>query len=217
MSARNVLKNNKLRKNGQTTLEKGEPPCPGNEINYLEVALANGCLRSYFCGMPKTYTPEQRTKIVDTVLRGISVGTPMAALCRQQGMPDQSTIWDWCQADPALAQKVARARDDGFDALALEALAIADQTEDDTVIGEKGKPVANNEWIARSRLRVDTRLKLLACWDPKRYGNKTTIQGDKDAPLETKTTLELAKGTAAELAKTMRAVAQAKDDAKDIL
>ena len=34
----------------------------------------------------------------------------------------------------------------------------------------------NAEFVARSRLRVDTRLKLLAKWDPKRYGERSEVK-----------------------------------------
>jgi hypothetical protein len=69
-----------------------------------------------------------------------------------------------------LAIAYARAREEGFDTIAADCLHIADNTAQDTISSERGD-VANSEWIARSRLRVDTRLKLLAKWDPKRYGD----------------------------------------------
>jgi hypothetical protein len=43
----------------------------------------------------------------------------------------------------------------------------------------------DSEWISRSRLRVETRLKLLAKWDPKRYGDKSLLGSDPDNPLPT--------------------------------
>ena len=42
----------------------------------------------------------------------------------------------------------------------------------------------NGEHVQRSKLRIETRLKLLACWNPSKYGNKTILQGDKDNPLQ---------------------------------
>ena len=41
----------------------------------------------------------------------------------------------------------------------------------------------NGENIQRSKLRVDTRLKVLGKWNPKRWGDKIELAGDKDAPL----------------------------------
>lgn len=75
-----------------------------------------------------------------------------------------------------LAIAYARAREDGFDRIALDAMDIADETARDTIKADDGREVPNNEWISRSRLRVDTRLKLLAKWDPKRYGDATTLK-----------------------------------------
>ena len=135
-------------------------------------------------------------------------------------MPNEDTVSKWRKADPEIERKVAQARDTGFDLLAADALRIADTLQIGETVTEKADGSVERrkeDMLGHRKLQIETRLKLLACWDPKRYGNKTTLQGDKDAPLETKTTVELAKGTAAELAKTMRAVAQAKDDAKDIL
>jgi hypothetical protein len=91
-------------------------------------------------------------------------------------MPHPSTVRDWMGADEDVSRAIARAREDGFDAIAADALAIADNP----MVGEKvkldsdGKVVEKQtgDMVERARLRVDTRLKLLAKWDPKRYGDK---------------------------------------------
>ena len=152
-----------------------------------------------------TLTPEQREKAIATIVEGLSNGTTLREMCRMAEMPNWRTFYDWMDADPELATRIAHARDLGYDAIAEDVLQIIDNTK------------AIGEHVQLSKLKAEYRLKLLAKWSPKRYGDRTTFAGDKDAPLETKTVVELAKGTAAELAKTMRAVAQAKDDAKDIL
>jgi hypothetical protein len=119
--------------------------------------------------MPKTYTPEQRAKAIEAVIEGLSKGTPLTVICCGEGMPCDDTIRDWAEADLELGRDIARAREAGFDQIALDALAIADETSNDTKRTEHGEQ-ANSEWISRSKLRVETRLKLLAKWDPKRYG-----------------------------------------------
>lgn len=90
-------------------------------------------------------------------------------------MPASRTVSDWKAAHPAFAADFACARDEGYDAIAVDCLDIADDSDRDTIVGEHG-PKADSEWIARSRLRVDTRLKLLAKWDPKRYGDSNKIE-----------------------------------------
>lgn len=114
-------------------------------------------------------TPE----MIDAIVAGIEDGVPLRKLCRDWGI-SKSAWYDWVKADADLAGRVARARDIGFTALAEECLEIADNTQHDTIETEAGEK-ANAEWISRSKLRVETRLKLLACWDPKRYGSKVDV------------------------------------------
>jgi hypothetical protein len=110
-------------------------------------------------------TPEVEERIIE----GLTDGVPLRVLCRQDGMPSWRTVYDWINADASFASRVAYARDLGFEALAEDILDIADDTP------------AISEHVQRSKMRIDTRLKLLACWSPKRYGNKQTVDvGNKE-------------------------------------
>ena len=83
-------------------------------------------------------------------------------------MPATRTVSDWTADDPDFAAAYARARSEGYDAMAAECKAIADDgTRDYTKDGR-----INKEHVQRSKLRIETRLRLLRCWDPKRYGDK---------------------------------------------
>lgn len=123
--------------------------------------------------------PGRPSKFTEVLAREIcerlSKGEPLAWICRDEKMPAVRTVSDWKEAHPEFSAAFARARDEGFDAIAAECLQIADATEHDTVMvgqGEHEREAANTEWISRSKLRVETRLKLLAKWDPKRYGER---------------------------------------------
>lgn len=107
----------------------------------------------------------------DMIVEHISRGGMLAELCREFGV-DRGLVYDWINKDPDFAARMERARSLGADAIAEQALAIADQTELDT--GDGGRP--NKEWMQRSKLRVETRLKLLAKWHPKKYGEKLEIE-----------------------------------------
>ena len=103
-------------------------------------------------------------------------------------MPAVRTVTDWTEQRPDVAASIARARQIGFDAIAAATLEIADDARNDWMerLGDDEAPIGyqiNGEHIQRSRLRVDTRLKLLAKWDPKRYGDAMTLKGDKENPL----------------------------------
>lgn len=120
-------------------------------------------------GRPSTFTPE----IADEICDRLSEGEPLRQICRDERMPAWRTVYAWKAANADFDARIAGAREAGFDAIAHECLEIADETAFDTVSTENGDR-ANSEWISRSKLRVETRLKLLAKWDPKRYGDRIT-------------------------------------------
>jgi len=123
-------------------------------------------------------TPTKRRDGVENeILLRLGKGEPLAVICRSDPrFPCPSTWGDWVNNDEALAIAYARAREIGFDAIAADCLAIADETGSDTKINSNGDRVPDSEWISRSKLRVETRLKLLAKWDPKRYGDATMLK-----------------------------------------
>jgi hypothetical protein len=45
-------------------------------------------------------------------------------------------------------------------------------------------PRLNAEHVQRSKLRIETRLKLLAKWSPKKYGERVQVAGDADNPIK---------------------------------
>lgn len=111
----------------------------------------------------------------DEIIRDLSKGTPLAEICRREGLPAASTVYDWIREHQEFAVRFARARADGFDAIAADCLKIADDASGDVIETEHG-PKLNAEFAARSRIRIETRLKLLAKWDPKRYGERIAIE-----------------------------------------
>jgi hypothetical protein len=135
-----------------------------------------------------TGRPSKRTPaVIAKILAGLSEGTPLTLICSPKNMPSDNTVRNWMRDDEQLSDDIARAREAGFDRIALDALAIADNSEQDTILTDKGAETPNSEWIARSRLRVETRLKLLAKWDPKRYGDRIAqeITGADGGPVAT--------------------------------
>lgn len=124
------------------------------------------------------YSPEARQEAIQRVLEALASGVPLAVVCRSDGMPTAKTIREWADGDEELSFAIARAREEGFDVIAAECLDIADETGRDTIRTEAGER-ADVEWISRSKLRIETRLKLLAKWDPKRYGELVKL-GNSD-------------------------------------
>jgi hypothetical protein len=78
----------------------------------------------------------------------------------------------------SFSARIARAREEGYDAIAIDCLHIADDNSRDTRFIKKNGheiEITDNDVIQRAKLRVETRLKLLAKWDPKRYGEKLDV------------------------------------------
>jgi hypothetical protein len=144
-------------------------------------------------GRPSLYT----TELIERICERLETGEPMAQICRDDGMPAYRTVKDWIDGKPDVSAAIARAREIGFDAIAQDTLTIADDGRNDFMErlaadgDEKAQLAFNAEHVQRSRLRVDTRLKLLAKWDPKRYGDKLALGGAEDLPpMQTITKIE---------------------------
>lgn len=125
-------------------------------------------------------------EIADKICERVANGEPLRKICREYGMPSKSVFYRWLESDPELEGRFARARKEGYDAIAEESLEIADDATNDYMqrVTQAGEtvPVFDAEHVQRSKLRIETRLKLLAKWDPKRYGEKLALGGADDLP-----------------------------------
>ena len=125
-------------------------------------------------GRPSRFSQE----IMDRIIVGISNGKTLTSLCEPDDMPGVRTGYDWLEADKELSAHFARARDAGHDVIAEEALRIADTPTRGiiTKVTPDGTHIIEEDMLGHRRLQVETRLKLLAKWSPKKYGDK--IQAD---------------------------------------
>ena len=80
------------------------------------------------------------------------------------------------------ASRIAHARETGHDAIADECAALADM-EPLAVFDEAGNKRYDPGSIAWRKMQIETRVKLLAKWNPRKYGDKTVLAGDPEAPL----------------------------------
>ena len=142
-------------------LARAEYPVKMKRINAEAVTMPRG--------RPSAFTPE----IAESIIQGLSEGTPLTVICAGDGMPGIRTVYDWMDRDAAFSADIARARESGFDA-------IADRLRE--TARERGDSTGD---VARDKLIVDTDLKLLAKWDPKRYGDRiaTEISGPGGGPI----------------------------------
>lgn len=134
---------------------------------------------------PVTYTP----KIAATICARLAAGESLRAICRSDGMPDESAVRQWViNNDHEFAPQYTRARDIGLDTMADEVFDIADDGTNDYAerVGKGGKKFMafDAEHVARSRLRFDARRWYLSKLAPKKYGDHSsvdlTVQGELD-------------------------------------
>lgn len=128
-------------------------------------------------GRPSLYTPE----IVEEICDRLSQGEPLEQICRDDHMPASRTVWAWQYGTGATKIKaipeeesaaITRAREIGFDQIAYNVMNTA-----------RGKGDSSGD-VQRDKLIVETDLKLLAKWLPKKYGDSTILRGDKENPLD---------------------------------
>jgi hypothetical protein len=139
-------------------------------------------------GRPSKHTPELAAEICERISRG----EPLLQICADEHMPKRQTVYDWLERIDGLSVQFARAREAGCDAMAEEALIISNTPH----LGQKkvfssgagededSMTVTEEDALGHRKLQIETRLKLLACWNPQKYGNKVALGGDPGNPVK---------------------------------
>lgn len=125
----------------------------------------------------ETIVPEQfRPDAIDYLCERLSGGETLAAICVDPDMPGQALVRRWLANDPGFKRRY-------FDSMRVHALtagqeilSIADGPMRITheTVDENGESIKHyaTEDPARSKLRVDTRFKMLAKLEPEVFGEK---------------------------------------------
>lgn len=148
------------------------------------------------------------------VLREERAGNPEKGIPANPKCPKLRTFYDWLDNDEELSASIARARLAGEDELASQCLEIADtpvlgveqelvrkprdaqggEVEDpdgfsDLAPAEYDFVVAKekrSDMLGHRKLQIETRLKLLAKFNPRRWGERLDLAGVANAPLVTR-------------------------------
>lgn len=118
-------------------------------------------------GRPSKRTPEIDAEIVER----LSNGEPLAMICRDDHMPGYRTVYDWKDDDAEFSANIGRARDLGEEVIAAR-----------TGLTARGQGDSTGD-VQRDKLIIDTDLKLLAKFNPKRWGDKQLLGSDPENPL----------------------------------
>lgn len=111
-----------------------------------------------------------REDLVPRICNRLAMGEPLAIIQADLGIPGE-TITSWRKTDPDIAKQFHDARDLGFDVIAHGTRETA-----------RGRGDSTND-VQRDKMIIENDLKLLAKWDPRRYGDKHIIAGDPENPL----------------------------------
>lgn len=129
-------------------------------------------------GRPTDFTEEK----FEAICEELATGIPLAEICRREGMPHPSTLRDWARKTAELSHLYARARENGEEI-------IADNLRK-TARGELNYSTGD---VKRDKLVIETDFKLLKVFNPKKYGDSTTIKGDKENPIDISITIDKVK------------------------
>lgn len=121
-----------------------------------------------------TYSQEMVDKICGRLMEGES----LRKICRDDAMPQKTTILKWLREHPDFQKQYAMAREIQADTLADELLDIADNTEVGEVVETRadGKEIVRREdMLGHRRLKYDARRWYIAKIHPTKYGDKTDV------------------------------------------
>lgn len=122
-------------------------------------------------------------ELAEAMLKAAREGTPMQEFLRGTVM-SSTCAYEWLKADPELGARYEAARREGYDVIAQRARKTARGKKD-----EEGGDSTDD--VQRDKLIIETDLKLLAKWDPKRYGDKVAHVGDSDDdPIQSELTIK---------------------------
>jgi hypothetical protein len=127
-------------------------------------------------GRPSKYAIE----LCDEIVTRIADGEPLRQICRDEHMPQWGAVYRWEQEHQEFKERIAHARILGEEAISQECMYIADELPERTAMGG-----VDSGDIQHKKLRIETRLKLLAKWNPRKWGDKVDVNhgGQQENPL----------------------------------
>ena len=130
-------------------------------------------------------------KVCERIARGES----LEGICEDKSLPSETTIRRWMAVQPTFREAYTRARVQQMEKWADDVIKIADDASGDYMdrVGKDGvvERVVDPETVQRSKLRIDTRLRLMSKLAPGRYGDKIDVNVSAAVQIESMTDEEL--------------------------
>lgn len=118
----------------------------------------------------------------ESIIQWISNGNTLRDWCRLEGHPHWTVVVRYLEKDKEFQARYRQARIAGMDAIAEDTIAMVDEYPE-RIQGDRIDP----GWVQWRRIQIEQRLKLLAKWDPKRYGDKVGLDHSGDITLNVTT------------------------------
>ena len=141
-------------------------------------------------GQPTTYSEAFVKTICDRLVNGESLNK----ICSDKDLPCKATVYNWLSNPDheTFLDKYTHARERQAETFMDECVDIADDSENDTVtlVNKDGSEYekVNHDHINRSRLRVDTRIKIAERMAPRKYAiQHLEVSGPDKGPIEVST------------------------------
>jgi hypothetical protein len=129
--------------------------------------------------------------IADTICIRISEGKSLREILKGEGMPAQSSVYEWLIAHPHFAEQYSRAREEQAETLADEIIAIADEMPEIIAVTDKKTGALiehklDGAFLLWQKNRIEARKWTAMKLKPKKYGDKVTLGGAPGEPVEHK-------------------------------
>lgn len=130
----------------------------------------------------------------DEICGWIAEGKTLREFCRQDGKPSYPAVYDRQIDSEEFKKRITCAREIGEDQIAQECLQIADTTQPGQIITDNpdgSSETRTGDMLGHRKLQIETRLKLLAKWNPRKYGDKVQVGGDPSGvPIQSEVTVK---------------------------
>ena len=105
------------------------------------------------------------------ICKRIAEGFSVAVICQAPDMPHETTIYGWLIDRPDFLAMYDIAKEKQMEIYANQLIDLADNCR------------ADADAVAKAKLQIFARQWVMGRLKPKKYGDKTTIAGDRDNPL----------------------------------
>lgn len=111
-------------------------------------------------GRPKEQVPQD---LAQELIDWVQAGGTIRGWAAQPGKVSFTTVYKWAEKDEEFSLRLGKARESGCHAMAEECLIISSTKPDDPLM------------LGWHKLRIDTNLRLMAKWNPARYGDRQSV------------------------------------------